>query len=347
MARTIAGIATFLLLVANSRGADDDPKAAPRYAVVDLGTGGGPRSTARAINDKGQVVGSIQGASNETSRAVLWEAGRANFLAPANLFSHASDINDRGQVVLGIEQAPLPPAVEAEREAREPRTIRLGAFLWDSGRILDLKAGAATGINERGQVVGFGAPAASHHAFLWESGQFLDLNTRGVPEGIGSFGYAINDRGQVVGATTLADGTGRGFLWDGGEVTDLGRGVGPLAINNKGLIVGSATTATSGYHAFLWTEARMRDLGQLARGTGSVARAINDRGQVVGMALTQGIALPHAFLWEEGALRDLNELIPADSGWILEEANDIDERGRIVGTGRLGDRQRAFLLRPL
>lgn len=43
---------------------------------------------------------------------------------------------------------------------------------------------------------------------------------------------------------------------------------------------------------------------------------------------------------------DLNALIPAGSNWTLNEANDINEHGQIVGRGRLNGQERAFLLTP-
>ncbi len=43
---------------------------------------------------------------------------------------------------------------------------------------------------------------------------------------------------------------------------------------------------------------------------------------------------------------DLNNLIPTGSGWVLSVANDINNLGKIVGTGIFGGQQRAFLLTP-
>lgn len=51
-------------------------------------------------------------------------------------------------------------------------------------------------------------------------------------------------------------------------------------------------------------------------------------------------------LWDEGAPMDLNTLISADSGWILEIAKDINDRGQIVGGGRLSAENHAFLRTP-
>jgi hypothetical protein len=52
-----------------------------------------------------------------------------------------------------------------------------------------------------------------------------------------------------------------------------------------------------------------------------------------------------AFLWSAAAgFQDLNSLIPADSGWTLEEATAIDDRGEIVGRGDFKREDEGFLL---
>ena len=47
-----------------------------------------------------------------------------------------------------------------------------------------------------------------------------------------------------------------------------------------------------------------------------------------------------------GVMSDLNALIPAGSGWTLENANAINDAGQIVGSGLRGGKLRAFLLTP-
>lgn len=60
----------------------------------------------------------------------------------------------------------------------------------------------------------------------------------------------------------------------------------------------------------------------------------------------EGVKVQRAVLWEAQRVQDLNALIPPDSGWRLEEATDINERGQIVGNGRYHGVRRAFLLQP-
>jgi hypothetical protein len=43
-------------------------------------------------------------------------------------------------------------------------------------------------------------------------------------------------------------------------------------------------------------------------------------------------------------MTDLNDLVPANSGWVLEAAHAINDNGQIAGSGTLNGQTRAFLL---
>jgi probable HAF family extracellular repeat protein len=45
-------------------------------------------------------------------------------------------------------------------------------------------------------------------------------------------------------------------------------------------------------------------------------------------------------------MKDLNTLIPANSGWFLQEARGINDAGQIVGSGWNNGQYRAFVLTP-
>jgi len=88
--------------------------------------------------------------------------------------------------------------------------------------------------------------------------------------------------------------------------------------------------------AFVWQNGEIRALESPYRG--SAAFALNDSGAIVG---TSG---GHAVSWSDGTVVDLNTLVLADSGWILQTATGIGERGAIVGWGTRAKARRAFLL---
>lgn len=55
-----------------------------------------------------------------------------------------------------------------------------------------------------------------------------------------------------------------------------------------------------------------------------------------------------AFVWDPvHQMRDLNKLIPANTGWKLDIAFDVDPQNRIVGVGELNGQTRGFMLVPI
>jgi probable HAF family extracellular repeat protein len=108
---------------------------------------------------------------------------------------------------------------------------------------------------------------------------------------------AINDRGQIVGASTNAEGNLRAFLLDDGRMRDLGTLGGPNSaardINERGAVVGFSSAANGEPHAFVWLRGVMVDLNTVLRNpspgfTLMEANAINDRGEITGCALVGG-----------------------------------------------------------
>jgi probable HAF family extracellular repeat protein len=82
--------------------------------------------------------------------------------------------------------------------------------LWRGGPPVDLgdftagRLTIGTGLNNRGQIVGWGYTAEFEpHAFLWEDGEFIDLGT--LPGGTSSFAMDINKKGEIAGVSNAAD----------------------------------------------------------------------------------------------------------------------------------------------
>lgn len=239
-------------------------------------------------------------------------------------------------------------------------------------------------VNERGQVAGAsdvdfvsnvvtGGPTV--HPFLWQQGKMIDLVAH-APAGMfgGSYGSVsgLNDTGQVAGTMYLAgDLTWHSFLWDAGEIKDLGTLGGAIttavALNNAGHVVGrSDVTAICEicpagdqkqlHHPFFWKDGTITDIGVVGGDTAGTAYSVNANDQVVGRTALCIKVNPndscesvdyHAFLWENGSIADLQTLALPGSGITVNDALNINDRGEIVGFAALssGD-QHAVLLIP-
>lgn len=118
------------------------------------------------------------------------------------------------------------------------------------------------------------------------------------------------------------------------------------AINDHGQGVGiSLNTATGRVEAFLEEKGKRTELGTLG-GSFSVARDINNRGEVVGGSLTQGDEAFHAFIFRGNRLFDLNDLLDPNEGWEVLQAVGINNCGEIVGIGCQSGQDRIVLLKP-
>jgi len=318
-----------------------------RYEVVDLGTLGGERSQANAINDHGQVVGWADTAAQDADgnpifHAFLWSEDRGiEDLDPvARHFSEAHDINDGSEVVGWSASGPIESfPFHWERRAGMRRLPGTRTTI-----------GEAYGINNRGQVVGTYLAGFGAKALIWrrgrsarpdqllhgEDGIALELNERGTAVGwidAGERGAAatrwaprVRSRAKIV---VQADST----AWD---------------IDDAGRIVGESEEG-----AFIKDGNGLTHL-PLLPGTERGAAYSIYQGKIVGSCWRNPSSWPtpqfdlgeRASLWRRGRVSDLNGLIPADSGWTLEGAYGINERGQIVGYGLHHGVRRAFLLTP-
>ncbi len=322
------------------------------YTIINLGSLGGTVSVPQSVNNQGEVVGYSYTANNSAAHAFLYNHGKMTDLGTlGGTISEATGINDRG-VVVGLSSI-------------APGNTQVDAFLEQGGKLRDLgpvnpgvvEAGVIS-INASGDVSGLSAD--DYDALIDRHGTHIDV---GSLTGVGSTAKAINDSGEVVGFSATgfvpaANGSSQptvfyhAFLYSHGKMTDLGTlgGTDSSAgsINDRGTVVGFSYTANdAAIHAFIDSRRRMTDLGTLG-GAKSVASAINDEGAVVGSSLTSASA-PHGFIDLRGRMVDLNSLIPADSGIVITNAEDINDRGQIVAQGyetSTPTAQLALLLNP-
>jgi len=334
--------------------AQEQNQQPPRYTVTDLGTLGGTFGAANALNNRGSVVGFATLPGDTEGHAFLWSKGiKSNLDTLGGPNSTAAFLNERDEVT-GSAETSTPDPLGEDFCTFGTHLICL-PFLWQDGLMAPLPTlggnnGAASGINNRGQVVGVAEnttpdstcpsppippffPVLESKPVVWEKGEIhQELPTiGGDPDG---FASAINDNGQAVGQTGNCTSVFHAVLWNKGTPTDLGtlRGLllAPLDINNGGQIVGFASSPDGTvFLAFLWQNGVATSLGTLPPDVFSLALGINDKGQIVGDSCDVFFDC-RAFLWQDGTMTELNTLVQANAPF-LENANSINSRGQIAG----------------
>jgi len=296
--------------------------------TFDLGTLGGPNSGVewQVMNGHGLVAGIAETAdldplgeqwscsaffptvTGHTCLGFKWLDGVMTALpALGGNNGYASGVNQQGQIVGWAE------TTVHDSTCVSPQVLQFEPVVWDppgyqAQELAPLHGdpdGAATAINDLGQVVGIsgtcdvavGAFTAAH-AVLWQNGHVSNLGNLG------------------------------GVAWNT-----------PTAINDQGEVVGFSDrpgdqNGVPNFHAFLWTaKTGIKDLGTLPGDVLSEALGVNDLGQIVGLSCTAGFATCRAFLWQNGAMTDLNKLVDRESSLYLVFANSINDRGEISGGG--------------
>jgi probable HAF family extracellular repeat protein len=332
--------------------------------VIDLGALPGIEcSEATAINKKGEVVGrSGNGVIDplvgvEELRALVWKDGQMIDLGTlGGNHSIAEDINDRGQAVGTSVNAIPDPFSLLYALAGFTNGTQTRAFRWEKGQMQDLGTlggpdAEGFNINRRGQVFGVSYSSSTPdpvtglpplHPFVWtEETGMKDLGSLGGAMGaVNCECGGFNNRGQAIGMSDLAgDTVADPFFWDGQNLIDLftssvgGSPLSPNALNDAGEIAGGAVFPNHPFDAFLWKNGVVTDLGTVDGDGCSWARAMNNRGQVVGQSFACDGSVVHSFLWEDGSIVDLNMLIPTSVSMQLVDPVSINDRGEIAGLG--------------
>lgn len=186
------------------------------------------------------------------------------------------------------------------------------------------------GISNTGEIVGANGHSVGGYATYWKDGTPAELaGLPGISEFGGSAANGVNDLGQIVGWSTDFDASSTlvAVTWTpSGTISDLGTLSGDLyssavKINLFGLIIGESGNAVND-STIMGGQDSGFDHGPL---------------EVIG----------RPFIWSPKAgMRDLNTLIPANSGWVLNTATDINVWGQIVGQGTLNGQAHGYLLTP-
>ena len=303
--------------------------------LTDLGTLGGPNSsvTWNVKNTAGIIVGISQTADPQLlgeswssaafysppnnvgyiNLGFVWQnnqmRGLPNFPGGNNGF--ATGANNLGQVVGWAENGVQDPNCCCTQVLQfRPAVWTLGPTdqIQDLPLILGDSSGAATAINDNGQIVGISGICdqavgrhTAKHAVLWENGTVTDIYPN-APAPWWNTPTAVNQRGDVVG-----------FAGD------------PAFVEGDVL------------HAFMWTrDDGVRLLKPLPNRTpnhvDSEAYGINERRQVVGVSCDADLVDCRAVIWDHGNTpTDLNDLKAPGYSAILASAKDINNAGEITG----------------
>ena len=338
-----------LLLVALGMASNPVPQApapalvAPHFRLTLLRSSTGLKeSTAAAINDAGQIVGTVQAPGlPPVLHAAFWDDGAAPPVlatGPGADFATSTDIDAAGLVIGNTA----------------PSSAGAKPFTWLPGQDLvavDL-AGAEhesfEGLNAHDAIAGLGAATSGRDPqpflFVGDTAHELDL----VPGDVTGAALAISDEGWIVGYSGA-----EAARWHQGVVERLSFPGAAFsiaeAVNDRGVAVGYAVAGD--LVAVIWrgsSGVALPDLGESA----STARAINDDSWVVGAIRRNHYQGPGdngiAALWLNDQLYDLNALtIDLPAGVRLNSAADVNDAGQIVGDATVGNTQRAFLLDPI
>ena len=172
---------------------------------------GGTYGIAAWINERGQVLGTMNLTGDTTWHSFVWDKGVMTDLGTlGGAITTAQWMNEAGHVVGKSDVTAICTACPAGNQKQLHRP-----FLWRDGRMTDLgvldgdTAGAAYSVNERDQVVGVtggctrvnsddSCRARVYNAFLWERGSMVDLQTLLLPgSGITLSNSSPRERGPI------------------------------------------------------------------------------------------------------------------------------------------------------
>ena len=315
---------------------------AQTYQITDLGPLNSAPTFATAISENGVIVGYSQ-MSETAARAWVWRYG----IGMTDLGSFGGA--DSRAFAVGLDGRVYGYAQDAGGAQR--------GFVWENGVLADVGSLApgdvvnVEAVNASGVLAGATTSGGGQLGFTLSGGTMTALPAlAGAPVPANAAAYDINDAGRVAGVSGWIYGGTRAFRTEaGGVLVSLGtlgaNDSTATAINAGGQVVGYSTAANNDTHAFIFNDGTgMTDLGLLAGGHDARAWGIDDAGDAVGTA-ENSAGQARAALWMAGGtIQDLNDTIPINSGWLLEEARDMNNSGDIVGFGTIGGQQHAFLL---
>lgn len=284
---------------------------------ANLGKAGkGTYSFGTAINNSGKIAGDADN-GNSRPNAVVFQGGTAKFIDSGANNSHVLFVADSGFIVgnyaKGFGGAWL-PTIWTE-EPKKPGTYKhqfLPRYTEPNGIIASQNY--IFDANNYGVAVGQidSASLGGQRAGVWNNNtqHTLEILPQ-LPNEWGAYAYGVNDAGVIVGMSNQGVFSSTPVVW----AADAGRTITSLPLFPE---------ETHGY-----------------------ANKINNANQIIG-SHGDGTAEPVPAVWIDGQIFDLqSNLDDTGLGWELQSADDLNNLGQIVGTGRLDGQTRGFILTPV
>jgi hypothetical protein len=182
------------------------------------------------LNDRTQVVGQYidRGAVPDAQRRLpagtvhgfMWHRGQFTTVdVPGAALTQPLGINNQGVIVGAYIEA-----VPSSDPYAYYDTGRLRGFMMRTGKVtpIDFPGGLGTkvsGINDRGQMVGYYDTEDGRRGFTLRNGRFTKID---LPGSLFTLPSGIDNRGRIVGGYLDPNGVnGRGFLWENGRFTTI------------------------------------------------------------------------------------------------------------------------------
>ena len=175
-----------------------------------------------------------------------------------------------------------------------------GAFIQDIGALAGFQSTSPQDINDASVVVGTSTNTFNFNntAFRWQSGTFTNLGA--LSAGAASSAIAVNNTGTIVGTSN----GGFPVRWVNGAIQSLTVPAGviqptPVDVNDAGDIIGWGTSTTVGalYASAFWRGNQAVLLPTWPGATQTLARSINNKGEIVGEGNLVPAGPMHALMW--------------------------------------------------
>jgi probable HAF family extracellular repeat protein len=271
---------------------------ASAHRMIRLEPPSAAQSWATDINDQGQVVGYYVTQEGRI-RSFLWQRGVYTPIdGPRGAIkTWAMGINNQDDIV-GYDIA------NVKDQSSHGFLLHDGQYHPIAGPPWEKSFLAASGINDRGEIVGsYIGRDGQPHGFLLKDGIYSAVEpARGIP----CMANGINNAGQVAGVYFTgphpsAASTSHGFLLQNGAYTPIDKSVSGQTriarINDKSQVLGTWTSADAHSEAsFVLDNGSFTKLHPGADAQETQVLGFNNKGDVVG-SYADGKGLNHGFLW--------------------------------------------------